>query len=799
MDATVELAKGRRFSARLFGYDVFVSFALGEPPRGNFSYASDLARRLQDAGLVVFFCEEELGYGDKLTPELERALAKSKILVVVINSEVLKEPRWIKTEVQQFRKYHPDRPVIPVSLDGCLPTIVGQNAATEDWHGFDAQKYIVEPWEEGVPNSASALTVESIVISVGRLRANRKWRALVALIMLLLITLTFVSWRMKLSADLARDEALHKQQAADMFLIAADQSNGEFMEASQRAIKNPALPGYFLNNIRQALYQRAVLLDTQGESSIRSMKLVGDGVQSSLVLGSRYDTLSILPISDKREVHECDSNRYLSNVVVSPDRSFWVGYEIGAQEGIAVMMRRWPDCKPLDTEMSRWEDMLMEGRPDTALQVLVPLPDKRLLAGWLDGVLQIYTTGAQASVPVPIQPFPLAAIWADREGRRIIILDKYHHLRLFNLDGESLAPALDLKLGTPMRVTSKPWVEFFIGLSENKPTLLEPAIPAPAIDNNAPITEPTLIVAPDPTGVVLMLQRFASRSETLLDIVAHRDNLKGCDYVYYLTETKFGRLTVQDRCIAQGAERKVEVDYPRSAAHYSAGAICPDNGIVVGDWDGNVYWMRRVVNVFDDVSVEPEHVEHSWPDAVSGVACAASDAVYVSYRSHGVKLFMSAWQLEEHEISRAPLDTTSSDLPEEDIAWNVDTFHGAGVLHLRAAQGDLELTSGTQLVWRKNFARPRAYETGSYTDAIQAVTVDVKRNRAWVLTSFGRLSLVELNTGSVLARLGTNFLSAAPTMPTGFDKLTVSEQGGVSFSYEWDDKVFEVIAKPRNE
>jgi hypothetical protein len=35
----------RGSAARLFGYDIFISFALGEPPRGTQSYASDLARR----------------------------------------------------------------------------------------------------------------------------------------------------------------------------------------------------------------------------------------------------------------------------------------------------------------------------------------------------------------------------------------------------------------------------------------------------------------------------------------------------------------------------------------------------------------------------------------------------------------------------------------------------------------------------------------------------------------------------------------------------------------------------------
>lgn len=46
------------FASRLFGYDVFISFALGGPTRGSQSYASDLAR-LRERDLSVFFSEDE--------------------------------------------------------------------------------------------------------------------------------------------------------------------------------------------------------------------------------------------------------------------------------------------------------------------------------------------------------------------------------------------------------------------------------------------------------------------------------------------------------------------------------------------------------------------------------------------------------------------------------------------------------------------------------------------------------------------------------------------------------------------
>src|SRR4051812_26874246 len=108
------------FAARLFGYDVFISFALGAPPRGTLSYASDLARRLRERDLTVFFSEDEAAVGDRLDGALRSALHSSKVLVVIANAEALRDPRWIRVEVEQFRRRHPTRPIVPISVEGAL-------------------------------------------------------------------------------------------------------------------------------------------------------------------------------------------------------------------------------------------------------------------------------------------------------------------------------------------------------------------------------------------------------------------------------------------------------------------------------------------------------------------------------------------------------------------------------------------------------------------------------------------------------------------------------------------------------
>ncbi|VVN40322.1 hypothetical protein PS662_05423 [Pseudomonas fluorescens] len=794
MVAIAGLAPSRKLSERLFGYDVFVSFALGEPPRGNFFYASDLARRLQDAGLVVFFSEVELGYEDTLSASIQKALVNTKVLVVITNAEVLKHPRWIQTEVQLFRKHHPQRPIIPISLDGCLQAALAEKGVVDNWHDFEKRKFIVESFDGGASDNASLQTLNSIVASVGRLRANKKWRALVVSVVLLLLVLTVVSWRMKFAADDARDEALHKQYAANMMVVGAEQTNGEFLQAADRAAKSNEFPKYFQENVQQAMFQRAVLLDTQGGSSISSMKFFDDGVSSNVVLGSRYGGIGVLPLNGKQELYGCDGlEREFSNAAVSSDRFFWVGYDLGTAEHGSAIVRRWPSCEALSPGPSRWEEMLSQARSNAALQTLVPLPNQRLLVGWLDGRLQIYTASANR-ISLPVKPFPLAAVWADSEGDNIAVLDRGNQLRLFDLDGKTMGLPLKLAIGKPERTTSKAWLSFFGDLAEGKAKVLKAQV-----NDKAGIKDLVLIVVPDPTGAVMLLDYFATETDPLLDAVSVRDEVSGCDYAYYLTATRLARVVLHDRCLVEDEKRRVEIEYPRASTEYPAGAFCENGGFVVGDWDGNVYWMRYVRNFFDESSVEIEHVEHSWPDAVSGVVCSDSGAAYVSFRSNGVKLFQSSWRLQTREINRGLVPVTLGDWPEADVTWKLETFHGPAVLYLRHDRGDMELISQEQLVWRKNFARPREYETGNFTDVIQSVVVDDVRNRFWVLTSFGRLSLVEMNTGSILARFGTNFFSAAPAIPSGFDKLTLSDQGGVSFSYALDGKVIEVAVTPRIE
>lgn len=207
-------------AALLYGWDVFVSFALGPPPRGSRSYASDLARRLRERDFTVFFSEEEAAPGATLDDTLRRALHRARCLVVVANRGTLADPRWVRLEVEEFRRRHPERPVIPISIDGALqdPAL---GPAANAWLGFEGRIWIDESaraFDEGV---ASDGVIERLVAAPRLQRAGVRWRRTVRAAFALLGTLTLAATWFAWSQYRAELEARSGRLAAESQLARA--------------------------------------------------------------------------------------------------------------------------------------------------------------------------------------------------------------------------------------------------------------------------------------------------------------------------------------------------------------------------------------------------------------------------------------------------------------------------------------------------------------------------------------------------------------------------------------------------
>jgi hypothetical protein len=179
----------RNFASRVFGYDLFVSFSLGPPPRGTQSYASDLARRLRERDFTVFFSEDEAAPGQQLDSTLLKALYRSRTLVVIANRGTLQEPRWVRQEVEAFRSRHPDRPIIPISVGGALQdAILGEQ--TRQWLAFDDKIWLDESYDAVAQGIASDEMVARLAMVPAGRSSNVKWRWVVSAIFTALVILS---------------------------------------------------------------------------------------------------------------------------------------------------------------------------------------------------------------------------------------------------------------------------------------------------------------------------------------------------------------------------------------------------------------------------------------------------------------------------------------------------------------------------------------------------------------------------------------------------------------------------------
>lgn len=207
-------AATRSIASRIFGYDLFISFALVGAERSTRAYASDLARRLRELDFTVFFSEEEAPVGDVLDSSLVYGLQRARALVVVINRGTLRDPRWVRTEVEEFRKRHPSRPVIPISIDGALgdPALA---AGAADWLAHERRIWIEESAAAAQSGAASDAVVHRLATAPRAARSAVRLRRLVAATGALLLTIAATAVWQAVLADLHRNDALKGRSVAE--------------------------------------------------------------------------------------------------------------------------------------------------------------------------------------------------------------------------------------------------------------------------------------------------------------------------------------------------------------------------------------------------------------------------------------------------------------------------------------------------------------------------------------------------------------------------------------------------------
>lgn len=210
--------------ARLFGFDIFISFALGSAPRGCRAYASDLARRLRERGFTVFFSEDEAPVGAELDSTLRRALHNSRILVVVANRGTLADPRWVRTEVEEYRRRRPRGAVVPISVDGALldPALA---ESAQEWLPFADRIWVDETAEACGSGRVSDETVQRLATAPHAVRSLVRLRiAVVAMLTVLALLAAFATFQSYLATQ-ERDraqQALLASSARQAMLLSRD-------------------------------------------------------------------------------------------------------------------------------------------------------------------------------------------------------------------------------------------------------------------------------------------------------------------------------------------------------------------------------------------------------------------------------------------------------------------------------------------------------------------------------------------------------------------------------------------------
>jgi WD40 repeat protein len=503
------------FASRLFGYDVFVSFALGGPPRGSQSYASDLARKLRERDLSVFFSEDEAAPGEPLSDTLKRALLRSKLLVVIVNRGTLAMPNWVRTEVETFRSNRPGRPVIPICLDGSF----GDKAlsdAVQPWLRHADSIWLDEQPDAAARGLATDPLVTRLLTAPRRLKANTLWRSVVGAVAVgLAVLATLAAWQALVATRerdrtaALRDQALSRQLAAQSTAsLVRDPVRALLLAVQSRAVtQTPASDGALLGALSSLpitrLQQHAAAFETVALQPNGAALLVSD-VRGAVLQGeldkpalktivapaegiNLYGNVNAIAFSpDGRTWAHAGSNRVITVHSGGASRTLPDGDKIGETtpyfvHGLAFS----PDGATLVSASTsgalRLHDLhdgparLLLG-PTVDLVAVAFSPDGRWVAAGGDrGFLQAVAVAPGASAP-QLEPSAVGTVVAlafDAAGRHLFAGSRGGRIEVFDArDGKAVARQEAPEQGALERMVVSPDGRFIVTGHGNGAVLL---------------------------------------------------------------------------------------------------------------------------------------------------------------------------------------------------------------------------------------------------------------------------------------------------------------------------------------
>ncbi len=203
-------AKSRFDWSRLLGYDVFISYKRG--PLTSI-YARNLRNGLAALGFSCFLDQEETEGGVELTPALQRALRRSRLLVVLAEPDVASS-RYVPDEIRTFAGKRKGR-IVPINVRSFLAPGKPQ---PEPFDYLQTLTWLNEAEREFELGSPTETVLGGIRRAFGRVRVASISRAIMWATIIVLAAIAVVALWQRQTAVREAEMALGQAYAADLNL-----------------------------------------------------------------------------------------------------------------------------------------------------------------------------------------------------------------------------------------------------------------------------------------------------------------------------------------------------------------------------------------------------------------------------------------------------------------------------------------------------------------------------------------------------------------------------------------------------
>lgn len=592
------------------------------------------------------------------------------------------------------------------------------------------------------------------------------------------------------AADLQR-----ARTAADRATVALLLDQGMVSAAASLAAENPHLGGPFRENVELARYETSVLIhiseasaehesgaaEPTGEmpSDIDDFLPYPDG--AFVATQGRYaGVYALAPAADGVTATACGEDTGSTNLLRPPSDPSLVLWDDDHIEH-----RNLPDCRSLVHRVPRERIPLREKETISTAVALdgetwaaIGTTEGRVLSIVREGALPLFSRGRHGAV---------RSLVAGQNESQLAVLFGDGSLALIRSDGkEATAPIPFVREGV-VETKDPVWLDFIAHLPRSRRVA---SLSYSELSSRIRSPMGLLSFTNDRAGRGLIgrffgeISSFADESRIRGPLAARevpaREPDSECARLEWITSTRLRSVALERSCDEDSKE--FEASLPSMLI--SAAAFCGSSpALVMGTGEGDLLFAR-LSDRRPPILVTLEHRERDWPDWITSVTCDDAGVVYASYASTGIKTFSSPFRMTNECSTRLSTAEGGGGFADDEMdrSWPVSVDGEPATLSLTASSGQMSLLRGQRTIWLRHVASPAPYRTADQRDFVSDVAIDDTRSRVWVLTSRGRLFVLDLASGANLATLETYFYRASWGQDTPFSGLKIDPgTGNVEF------------------